>query len=85
MCVSISFSSRYAAWTGPIMGYIILLNHLYFLIIYTLLPAQISFLKYKLFPRLVILWRGVTIQFLYPCKPLNQSGEPEVLTKHSIK
>ena len=85
MCVNISFSSLYTAWAGPIVGYIILPNHLYFSAIYALLPTQISFLKHKLFPRLVTLWRGVAVQFLYPYKPLNQSDEPEVLTEHSIR
>ena len=56
-----------------------------FLGIYILLPAQILFLKYELFPRLVELWRGVAVQFLYLCRPLNQLSEPEVLTKDSIK
>ena len=51
------------AWAGPIVGYIILPSHLYFLAIYTLLPVQILFLKYGLFPRLVALWRGVAVQF----------------------
>ena len=46
------------------MGYIILPNYLYFLVIYALLPAQILFLKYRLFPCLVALWRGVAVQFL---------------------
>ena len=55
------------------------------LAIYILLPAQILFLKHKLFPRLVVLWRGVPAQFLYPCSPLNQADKPEVLIKHSIK
>ena len=39
MCVSISFSSLFTAWAGPIVGYIILPNHLYFSAIYALLPA----------------------------------------------
>ena len=61
VCVSIFFSSRYITWAGPIMGYIILPNHLYFSVMYILLPVHILFLKYKLFPRLVTLWRGVVI------------------------
>ena len=86
VCVCASpVSSFYAAWAGPIMGYIILPNHLYFFAIYALLPAQILFLKYKLFLCLVALWRGVAVQFLYLCRPLNQSDGPEVLTKHSIR
>ena len=85
MYVSISFSSLYTAWAGLIVGYIILPSHLYFLVIYALLPAQILFLKYKLFPRLVALWRGIAVQVLYLCRPLNQSDEPEVLTEHSIR
>ena len=78
-------SSFYTAWAGPIVGYIILLSHLYFSAIYALLPAQILFLKYELFPRLVALWRGGAVQFLYLCKPFNQLGEPEVLTEHSFR
>ena len=85
MYVSMSFSSLYTAWAGPIVGYIILPSHLYFSAMYALLPAQISFLKYELFPCLVALWRGVAVQFLYPCRPLNQSDEPEVLTEDSIR
>ena len=85
MCVCLSFSSLYTAWASPIVGYIILPNHLYFSAIYALLPAQILFLKYKLFPYLVVLWRGVAIQFLYPYRPLNQLDKPEVLIKHFIR
>ena len=84
MCC-ISFSSLYTAWAGPIVGYIILSSHLYFRQYTLYLPAQILFLKYELFPRLVALWRGITVQFLYPCKPFNQLNEPEVLIKHSIR
>ena len=54
-------SSLHTAWAGPIMGYIILPSHLYFLAIYALLPAQILFLKHRLFLRLVALWRGVAV------------------------
>ena len=39
VCVYISFSSLYTAWAGPIVDYIILPNHLYFSVIYILLPA----------------------------------------------
>ena len=70
-------SSLYTAWANPIVNYIILPNHLYFSAIYALLPAQISFLKHKLFPRLVELWRGVAVQFflsIQTSQPIRQAG-----------
>ena len=85
MGVCVCISSLYTAWAGPIVGYIILPSHLYFRQYTLYLPAQILFLKHKLLPRLVALWHSVMPQSLYPCKPLNQSDEPEVLTEHSIK
>ena len=83
--ISISFSSLHTAWASPILSFIILPSHLYFSQYTLYLPAQILFLKHELFPRLVTLWHSVVSQSLYLCKPLNQSDEPEVLTKHFIR